>query len=87
MPAARVKAHTRPVQHDTYGPFRYRILIRGQLDPSWADALGGLELAWDTEHNTVLTGTLLDQAALRGVLNRLLDLGSLLLCVTKEPLR
>ena len=74
------------MQHDTYGPFRYRILIRGQLDPSWAEALGGLELAWDTEHNTMLTGNLLDQSALPGVLNRLLDLGSLLLSVTKEPL-
>jgi hypothetical protein len=66
-------------------PHRYRIRVRGQLDPSWADTLGGLELTWDDHDNTVLIGDLLDQAALRGVLTRLFDLGSLLLSVTKEP--
>ncbi len=67
------------------GRHRYRICVRGQLDPSWADTLGGLTLAWDDDDNTVLIGDLLDQSALHGVLTRLFDLGSLLLSVTKEP--
>ena len=62
---------------------RYAIHVEGQLDPSWADALGNLNLAWDDDHNTVLTGELLDQSALHAVLARLLDLGLSLVSVAR----
>jgi hypothetical protein len=94
MPATRVKVHARRVCRETpsrdvpdlaeslrAGPNRYRIRVKGQLDPSWGEALGGLEVVWDEEDNTVLVGELSDQSALRGVLTRLFDLGSLLLSV------
>lgn len=56
----------------------YRITIEGKIDSSWSDWLGGFELALRTEddgsHVTTLSGELRDQAALRGLLDRLWDL-------------
>jgi hypothetical protein len=67
--------HFTRVNRDPDDVRRYAIHVAGQLDSSWADALGNLSLAWDDDNNTVLTGELLDQSALHGVLARLLDLG------------
>jgi hypothetical protein len=55
--------------------------LRGQLDASWSEWLGGLELVWDEYGNTRLTGVLVDQAALHGVLVKIRDLGVPLLSV------
>ena len=66
-------------------PLRYRIHVLGQLDPSWAETLGGAELVWDADDNTLLECEVVDSSALRGVLMQLFDLGSVLLSVTKEP--
>jgi hypothetical protein len=65
------------------GPHGYRICVTGQLDQSWAETLGGLQLAWDEAGNTVLTAELMDQSALFGVLARLFDLGLLLVSVAR----
>ena len=66
---------------------RYRIRIEGQLDERWSDYLGGLEIrcASPPSHRaiTVLTGTLLDQAALIGILNTLYNLRLTLLSVER----
>jgi len=60
-------------------PATYRITVRGGLDDSWSDHLGGMairvELQADGSPLTVLTGRLVDQAALYGVLNGLYGLG------------
>jgi hypothetical protein len=59
--------------------------VRGILDPSWSERLGGLQIAVEYFPNrppeTVLTGELLDQAALHGVLSALYSLGNRLLSV------
>lgn len=56
----------------------YRITVEGKIDPSWSDWLGGMQLATRKEANdmtvTTLIGVLVDQVALRGLLNRLWDL-------------
>lgn len=56
----------------------YKITVEGKIDPSWTDWLGGLELMLSKEEDgsqvTTLSGQLSDQAALRGLLNRLWDL-------------
>jgi len=56
----------------------YAIIVEGKLDPSWSDWLGGLQLVSQKEEDgmvvTTLYGELTDQAALRGILNRLWDL-------------
>ena len=66
-------------------PARYRIRIAGSLDSSWSDDLGGMdirnEFVADGSALTVLTGRLVDQAALFGVINYLYGLGFPLLSV------
>ena len=60
----------------------YQITVEGKIDESWSDWLGGMQLVLRKEANgmqiTILTGLLIDQAALRGVLNRLWDLNLVL---------
>ena len=66
-------------------PAMYRIRVRGQLDSSWSERLGGMTVTTtggrDTAETTMLEGQLLDQAALTGVLNTLYDLHFPLLSV------
>lgn len=61
-------------------PAQYQIKIQGVLDAGWADYFDGLTLA-SHEGVTTLTGTIVDQAALHGVLTRIRDLGLPLLLV------
>ncbi len=60
-------------------PATYRIQIQGALDETWADYFGGLTITQtpllDQEPMTILTGQVLDQMMLLGILNRLGDLG------------
>ena len=65
-----------------FAEYRYRILIHGQVDPSWVATLGDVQLGWDGA-NTVLTSELSDQAALYGLLVRLRDLGLPLVSITR----
>jgi hypothetical protein len=57
---------------------RYQIIVNGWLDPDWSNWLDGFELRSivrpDGTEVTTITGELADQAALRGVLNKILDL-------------
>jgi hypothetical protein len=56
----------------------YQITVEGKIDASWSDWLEGLRLISRKEADdmivTTLSGILTDQAALRGLLNRLWDL-------------
>jgi hypothetical protein len=56
----------------------YQIIVKGELDPSWADWLNGFVLATaiaeDGSCTTILSGPIPDQAALRGTLTRIWDL-------------
>lgn len=65
----------------------YRIRIQGHLDAAWAEELAGLELTHCADGTTRLQGAIVDQAALRGILNQLNDLGVVLLEVVllSEP--
>jgi hypothetical protein len=60
----------------------YQITIEGRIDPSWSEWLDDLQLVSRKEANgmvlTTLSGALTDQAALRGLLNRLWDLNLVL---------
>jgi hypothetical protein len=66
-------------------PAKYRIRIQGYLDNTWSDQFYGLVLtnyySPKQPMQTVLTGHLVDQAALLGVLNHLYGLGFPLLSV------
>lgn len=72
--------------HPTIGsPATYQIRVIGQLDESWSKRLGGLRITVNrVDHQQVITsleGTLIDQAALFGVLMALYDLRLPLLSV------
>ena len=63
----------------------YEITVRGYLDDSWSDHLGGITIRNTTTTPetpiTILCGEMVDQAALFGVLNSLYALGFPLLAV------
>jgi len=59
----------------------YEIRIKGHLDESWADWFDGMRIRHEDNGETLLSGSLPDQAALHGVLNRLRDLGIQLISV------
>jgi hypothetical protein len=60
---------------------RYRIRIRGHLDPAWSAWFDGLTVTQQDDGTTELVGQLVDQAALFGLLARLRDMGAVLLAV------
>ena len=63
-------------------PARYEIRITGHLDDRWAGRFEGLTLTREENGDTLLTGTVVDQAALHGLLRAVRDLGVRLLSVT-----
>jgi hypothetical protein len=60
---------------------RIEIRVKGQVDKDWSDWFGGLEITHTTNSGTILTGSVSDQAELRGILYRLADLGLELISV------
>ena len=64
-------------------PLYYQIRVDGELPGQWADWFGGLSIASLPNRETLLAGQLPDQAALRGVLNRIFDLNLRLLSVSQ----
>jgi hypothetical protein len=65
---------------------RYEIRIKGHLDTRWAAWFDGLSLTHHRDGTTVIQGTVADQAALHGLLQKLRDLGLPLLSVSQaEP--
>lgn len=57
---------------------QYQILVQGRLDEDWSNRLGGLAIVNSAREDgsfvTLLTGALMDQSALLGVLNTLSSL-------------
>jgi hypothetical protein len=70
-------------------PAAYRIQVQGHLDASWSPSLGGMAIRSATTPErgvvTTLEGTLLDQAALAGVLDWLYTLGLPVISVVHVP--
>lgn len=70
-----------PSSKDEYQLGHYQIRIKGHLDEQWADWFGGLTITLEEDGDTLLTGPLVDQAALFGLLRKVSDLGMPLLSV------
>jgi len=56
-------------------PGQYEIRLSGQLDQRWSDWFEGFTLTNQSDGTTTLTGPVVDQAALHGLLRRIGDLG------------
>ncbi|HET6447387.1 MAG TPA: hypothetical protein VFI27_22725 [candidate division Zixibacteria bacterium] len=66
---------------DHYEPGLYEIRIKGHLADRWADWFGGLTITLEEDGSTLLTGPVIDQAALHGLLKKVRDLGMPLISV------
>jgi len=73
---------------DPSSPPVYQIRLKGHLGREWIDWFEGLTVTLEANGETLLTGPLVDQAALHGVLKKVRDLGMPLLsviCVQPGP--
>jgi len=70
-------------------PATYRIRIVGRVNDGWSDFMSNLEQSFNQENGatiTTITGTVTDQAALHGLLERIRDLNLTLISVnTDDP--
>ena len=64
----------------------YQIRIKGHLCRQWTDWFEGLTITLEVNGDTLLTGTVIDQAALHGLLKKVRDLGMPLLSVNRVNL-
>ena len=64
-------------------PMVYQIRIKGHLGKEWADWFGGLAIMALDNGETLLTGPVVDQAALYGLLRKVRDVGMTLLSVNR----
>ena len=62
-------------------PEFYRIIVKGHLSSEWSDWFDGLTVTTTENGETMLSGPIVDQAALHGVLIKIRDLGLTLLSV------
>ena len=64
-------------------PAIYEIRIRGRLGEDWAEWFDDMTLTQTSDGQTVLSGPVLDQAALHGILNKIRNLNLDLISVSK----
>jgi hypothetical protein len=61
----------------------YQIVVKGHLDSGWSEWFDGLTITLVDNGETVLSGPIVDQTALHGVLIKIRDLGLPLLSLTR----
>lgn len=65
----------------------YEIKVEGHLGGQWTDWFGGLTIILENNGETLLTGPVMDQAALYGLLIKVRDLGMALISVNRLELK
>ena len=73
--------HARPDTRRELG--QYEIRLKGHLEARWAAWFDGLSLTKESDGTTVIRGSVIDQAALHGLLSKVRDLGLPLIAVTQ----
>ena len=70
----------------TSNPLYYEIRLKGHLEARWVKWFDGLTITLEEDGDTLLTGPVIDQAALHGLLKKVRDLGMPLVSVSPvEP--
>jgi hypothetical protein len=64
-------------------PVVYEIRIAGHLPPQWSDWFAGFTVTLEPDGTTLLSGPVVDQAALYGLLKKVRDLGMPLVAVNR----
>jgi hypothetical protein len=72
------------MQMNEGGGQNYEIRVKGHLEPRCADWFDGLTLTRESDGTTVLSGSVVDQAALHGLLGKVRDLGLPLIAVIQR---
>ncbi len=75
-PEPKTRAKNGPGQH-----MDYQIRIKGHLSHQWSDWFEGLSITLEENGDTLLSGPVVDQAALHGLLKKVRDLGMPLVSV------
>ena len=65
-------------------PLVYQIRLKGHLGEEWIDWFDGLTITLEDTGETLLTGPVVDQAALHGLLKKVRDLGLPLVSVQRD---
>jgi hypothetical protein len=68
---------------DPSEPMIYQIRVKGHLASRWTDWFGSLTITLEDNGETLLTGPVVDQAALHGLFKKVRDLGMPLLAVIR----
>ena len=71
---------------DPRQPMVYQIRLQGHLGSEWTDWFEGLTITQEDNSETLLTGSVVDQAALHGLLRKVRDLGMPLISVNRVKL-
>jgi hypothetical protein len=77
----RSMSETRASTDNHHEPGLYEIRIKGHLDTRWAERFEGLNFSHESDGTTILSGPVVDQAALHGLLRNVRDLGMPLISV------
>ena len=79
----RAMAKQRKPRPDACEPPVYAIRVQGHLGHEWTDWFEGLAITLEDNGDTLLTGPVVDQAALHGLLKKVRDLGMPLVSVKR----
>ena len=66
---------------EQHQPARYELRVSGYLDDRWSEWFDDLSLTHESDGTTTMCGTVVDQAALHSLLNKIRDLGLTLVSV------